>query len=190
LALDLLSLLLLAIGLSMDVFSVSCVTGFGLKAINDKQILKIATSFGTFHLIMPIIGWIAGSAFVNLISGYDHWTAFILLAVVGGKMLLSGIRGGDDSESVASDILQLGSLLMFSLAVSIDSIAVGLSFSLEKVQVFFPAIIIGLTAFIFTFIGIKVGCATGSKFGRWAEILGGLILIGIGLRVLLSHLYV
>jgi putative Mn2+ efflux pump MntP len=174
----------------MDVFSVSCITGFCLNAINDKQIFKIATSFGAFHTFMLILGWVAGSAFVNLISGYDHWVAFLLLLIVGGKMLISGIRGEEDSESVATDILEIGSLLMFSVAVSIDSVAVGLSFSLEKVEVLIPSLIIGLTAFIFTFIGVKVGCSTGSKFGKWAQIFGGIILISIGLRVLISHIFI
>ena len=186
--LDLISLILIAIGMSMDVFSVSCITGFGLKSITDKQVLKIATSFGAFHVFMPILGWFAGSTFVNMIAEYDHWVAFILLAFVGGKMIFSAINKRDEHNSVSYEILKNNSLLMFSLAVSIDSIAIGLSFSLENIPILIPAIVIGLSAFIFTFIGIKIGCLTGARFGKWAEILGGIILLIIGIRILYTHI--
>ncbi|MBN1683339.1 manganese efflux pump [Candidatus Bathyarchaeota archaeon] len=186
--LDVISLILIAIGMSMDVFSVSCITGFGLKSITQKQVLKIATSFGVFHIFMPILGWFAGSSFVNMISEYDHWVAFLLLLYVGGKMIFSAINEKKEINSVSYEILNNNSLLMFSLAVSIDSIAIGLSFSLENIAILIPAIVIGISAFLFTFIGVKIGCLTGSKFGKRAEILGGLILIGIGIRILYTHI--
>ena len=137
---------------------------------------------------MPTIGWFAGITIVDLISGYDHWAAFLLLIFVGGRMLIGGIK--DKKNADPSKILQINSLLLFSLAVSIDSIAIGLSFSLQKVPILIPAIVIGITAFAFTFLGVFVGCKTGSWIGRWAQIIGSIILIGIGFRVLLSHIFV
>ena len=187
-SLDFSSLILLSIGLSMDVFSVACVVGFGIRNIRREQITKIASSFGVFHLIMPILGWVIGAVFIDLISGYDHWAAFLLLAFVGGKMLFNGIKNNQDDEPNTKKILENQSLLLFSLAVSIDSVAIGLSFSLENVPILLPAVIIGVTAFVFTFIGVIVGSKVGTKTGRWAEIIGGIILIGIGIQVLLNHI--
>lgn len=187
-SLDFSSLILLSVGLSMDVFSVACIVGFGVRNISRGQITKIASSFGAFHLLMPILGWIIGAAFIDLISGYDHWAAFIILAFVGGRMFFNGIKNSKDDEPYTNKILENQSLLLFSLAVSIDSVAIGLSFSLEKVPILLPAVIIGVTAFTFTFIGVVVGSRVGTKAGRWAEIVGGIILIGIGIQVLLNHI--
>ena len=183
---DLFSLLLLSIGLSMDVLSVSAVTGFGLGRMSREQMMRLAAAFGAFHVFMPILGWLAGGSLITLISGYDHWVAFILLAFVGGRMLLEGVRGGKKIDP--SRILETRSLLLFSLAVSVDSIAVGLSFGLGGVPIVFPAAIIGATAFAFTLVGVEVGSRAGQWLGRWSQIAGGLILILIGLRVLISHL--
>jgi putative Mn2+ efflux pump MntP len=161
--------MLLAIGLSMDVLSVAAVTGFGLDRMTARQITRLASSFGAFHVIMPVLDWLAGTTVVNLISGYDHWAAF-LLAFVGGR------------------ILQNSSLLLFSVAVSIDSIAVGLSFSLEKTPILVPALVIGATAFAFTYLGVALSNRADGWLGRWAQVVGGVILIGIGLRVILTHI--
>ncbi len=188
LELDIISLLLLAVGLSMDVLSVSAVTGFGLGKINSKQIMRMAAVFGGFHFFMPVLGWLAGSTIVDLISGYDHWAAFLLLAFVGGKMFLEGVRGEEKVE--ADSILGITSLLLFSIAVSIDSVAVGLSFSLEKASILIPALVIGVTAFVFTILGVYLGSKTGHWLGKWSQIVGGVILFGIGLRVLLNHLLI
>lgn len=180
------SLLLIAIGLSMDVLSVAAVTGFCLGKMSSLQITRLAISFGAFHVFMPMIGWLVGITIVDIISGYDHWAAFILLLFVGGRMLLEGFKNSKDSDPAS--ILRINSLLIFSLAVSIDSIAIGLTFSLQKVSIIIPALVIGLTAFIFTFLGVLAGSKVGSWMGRWAQIIGGIILIGIGIRVLLSHI--
>ena len=180
-----LSLVLLAFGLSMDVLSVAAVTGFGLGRMTARQMTRIASSFGAFHVVMPVLGWLAGATVVGLISGYDHWAAFLLLAFVGGRMLLEAARGGEEVDPAR--ILQNSSLLLFSLAVSIDSIAVGLSFSLEKTPIIVPALVIGATAFTFTYLGVALGNRVGGWLGRWAQVVGGLILIGIGLRVFLTH---
>jgi len=186
LELDPLSLMLLAIGLSMDVLSVAAVTGFGLDRMTARQITRLASSFGAFHVIMPVLGWLAGATVVNLISVYDHWAAFLLLAFVGGRMLLEAARGGKEVDPAR--ILQNSSLLLFSVAVSIDSIAVGLSFSLEKTPILVPALVMGATAFAFTYLGVALGNRAGGWLGRWAQVVGGIILIGIGLRVILTHI--
>ena len=186
--LDIISLLFLAVGLSMDVLSVSAVTGLGLGEFNSKQMARLAASFGGFHVFMPVLGWLAGSTIVELISGYDHWAAFLLLALVGGKMFIEGVRGGEKVD--VDSILGVKNLLFFSLAVSIDSVAVGLSFSLEKVAIIVPALVIGATAFIFTYLGVYLGNKTGRWLGKWSQIIGGVILFGIGLRVLLTHLLI
>ena len=172
----------------MDVFSVACIIGFGIGNIRREQVTKIAFSFGFFHILMPILGWVTGAAFIDLISGYDHWAAFLLLAFVGGRMLFNGVKNSEDNEHYTKKIFENQSLLLFSLAVSIDSVAIGLSFSLENTPILFPAVIIGVTAFVFTFIGVAVGGRVGIKAGRWAELVGGIILIGIGIRILFSHI--
>ncbi len=181
-----LSLMALAVGLSMDVFSVSAVAGLCLGSVEWRQVSRLSLSFGAFHVFMPILGWLAGETIVGLISGLDHWVAFGLLLFVGGKMLVGGLRGGDP-ESVR-DILGIRSLLVFSLAVSLDSVAVGLGFGIEKVAVLLPALVIGMTAFAFTWAGIYLGYRSGAWFGKYAEVAGGLVLIGIGIRVLISHM--
>lgn len=183
---DVASLLLLAVGLSMDVLSVAAVTGFGVGRMARGQMLKLAAAFGAFHVIMPFLGWLAGGSIIDLISGYDHWVAFLLLAFVGGRMLIEGVRGGEEFDP--GRILETRSLILFSVAVSVDSVAVGLSFGLGGVPILFPALVIGATAFAFTLVGVAVGSKTGRWLGRWSQIAGGLILIIIGLRVLLSHL--
>jgi putative Mn2+ efflux pump MntP len=182
---DLVSLLLLSVGLSMDVLSVSAVTGFGMGRMNRDQVLRLAGAFGVFHVFMPILGWLAGGTIESLISGYGHWIAFILLAFVGGRMLIEGVREGGNADP--SNILELRSLLLFSIAVSVDSIVVGVSFGLNGVPIVFPALMIGSMAFLFTLIGVAVGSNTGHWLGRWSQIAGGLILILIGLRVLFSQ---
>ena len=188
LELDFISLLFLAVGLSMDVLSVSAVTGFQLGKISSKHNVRLAAAFGGFHVFMPILGWLAGITIVDLISGYDHWVAFLLLAFIGVKMFIEGLRG--DEKVNADIILSIKSLLIFSIAVSIDSVAVGLSFSLEKVAILVPALVIGAIAFTFTYLGVYLGNKTGNWVGRRSQIIGGVILFVIGLRTLLSHLLV
>lgn len=172
----------------MDVLSVSAVTGFGLGKMSSRQMTRLAAAFGSFHVFMPILGWLAGSTIVELISSYDHWVAFFLLALVGGKMFIEGIRGGEKVEE--DSILGFKNLLLFSVAVSIDSVAVGLSFSLEKVAILVPSLVIGATAFIFTYVGVYLGNKTGHWLGQWSQVIGGVILFGIGLRVILTHLLI
>jgi len=146
----------------------------------------MAAFFGVFHVFMPVAGWFAGATIIWLISSYDHWVAFLLLTFVGGRMIYGALRGEERVD--ASKVLSNGSLLLFSVAVSIDAIAVGLSFYCENISILEPAIIMGAVTFAFTFLGMYLGNRTGHLIGKGAPIIGGAILILIGLRIVLTHL--
>lgn len=183
---DIYTLLLLSIGLAMDAFSVALVAGFGLGKVRLSDSLKVSGMFGVAHILMPILGWFLGSTVMELIAQWDHWIAFILLTFVGGKMLQEGLD--EDSEEInASELLSLASLLMFTIAVSIDALAVGLSFSVQGLSIWVPSLYMGAGTLVFTFIGLKIGNKTGQRFGNKAQIFGGLLLTLIGLRIVLSH---
>jgi len=169
----------------MDALSVATVTGFSLKKVDLRQASKVSINFGGFHVFMPILGWLAGSTVVWLIADYDHWVAFLLLAFVGGKMIYEASRGEERIEP--SKVLDNLNLLLFSVAVSIDAIAVGLSFYLEDIPILVPSLIIGAVTFAFTFMGMVLGNKMGRFVGRGTQIFGGVILIAIGLRIVITH---
>ena len=183
---DLLTLVILSVGLAMDAFSVATVTGFSLGKVRLQDAAKMSLSFGAAHVVMPTLGWYLGDTVVSLISGFDHWLAFLLLAFVGGKMMKEGLDGDGrvDPKSVLGGL----SLLLFTVAVSLDSLAVGLSFSLEKIAIFVPSLFMGAGTLIFTFVGLMVGNRTGQAVGKRAQIIGGLVLVLIGARIVLSHM--
>jgi len=183
--LEIYSIVLLAVGLAMDAFSVATITGFSLENIDFRQASKVSLNFGAFHVFMPIMGWFVGSSIVWLISKYDHWVAFLLLAYVGGKMFYEAFRGEERIEP--SKVLDNLNLLLFSVAVSIDAIAVGLSFYLEDIPILMPSVIIGAVTFVFTFLGMILGNRVGRFIGKWTQIFGGVVLIAIGLRIVLTH---
>ncbi len=183
---DLVSLLLLSVGLAMDAFSVATVTGFGLGRIRIRDATRMSISFGAAHVVMPVLGWFLGSTIVDLVSSYDHWVAFLLLFFVGGRMIKEGLDG--DGEVDPSEILGTANLIMFTVAVSIDALAVGLSFRLEDLPILVPSLFMGAGTLLFTFVGLLVGNRTGKAFGKKAQIMGGLILIGIGARIVFTHL--
>ena len=138
------------------------------------------------HILMPILGWGLGFTVVEFIQKWDHWFAFILLAIVGGRMIKEGL---EESEKIISrDILRFTNLMMFTIAISIDALAVGLSFSLQKLSIWIPSLFMGVGTLVFTFIGLNIGYTTGKRFGKKAQIVGGLVLILIGLRIVVSHL--
>ena len=183
---DLYTLILLSVGLAMDAFSVALVAGFGLGKVKLADSLKVSSSFGVAHILMPILGWFLGSTVIELISKWDHWIAFVLLAFVGGKMLKEGLD--KDSEDInASELLGFTSLLMFTGAVSIDALAVGLTFSVQNLSIWVPSLYMGAGTLVFTFLGLNIGNKTGQRFEKKAQVFGGLVLILIGLRIVLSH---
>jgi len=183
---DVYLLILLSVGLAMDAFSVATVTGFGLGRTKIGDATRMSISFGAAHVVMPVLGWFLGSTIVDLVSSYDHWVAFLLLFFVGGRMIKEGLDG--DGEVDPSQILGTVSLLMFTVAVSIDALAVGLSFRLEGLPILVPSLFMGAGTLLFTFAGLLVGNRTGKAFGKKAQIFGGLVLGAIGARIVLTHI--
>ena len=182
-----LTLILIAVALAMDAFAVSLAVGLKLKQVSWRQTFRLAYHFGLFQALMPIIGWLAGRTLVEWIAPVDHWIAFGLLTAIGGKMIYEAFT--DDEEEVErKDPTKGASLVILSVATSIDALAVGLSIALLGVDIWYPAIVIGLVALGFTAAGLHLGKRLGALFGRRMEIVGGVILIAIGLRILIEHL--
>ena len=181
---NVITIVIIGIGLSMDALAVSFINGFVIKKLKIRHAFKIAFSFGFFQGLMPIIGWAAGLSFRKYIQGFDHWVAFSLLCIVGGKMIYESINCGKEKK----DCLQLPVLLVLSIATSIDALAVGLSFSFLQVEIIIPALIIGAVTFTLCFIGIYIGDKIGRFAGNKIELIGGLILIIIGIKILVEHL--
>jgi putative Mn2+ efflux pump MntP len=178
--------LLVAVGLAMDAFAVAVSIGSARSAPGPRAVFRLSFHFGLFQFLMPILGWLAGSSIVQLISGVDHWIAFGLLAFVAGRMVRSGFD--PDGEATLGDPSRGRMLVMLAVATSIDAFAIGLSLAMLKINIVYPSMVIGVVAASFTLAGLAIGRRLGELFGKRMEILGGLILIGIGLRVLLSHL--
>jgi len=174
----------IGIGLSMDALAVSITNGFIIKKLKIQHALRIAFSFGFFQALMPVIGWGVGLSFRKYIQHIDHWIAFALLSFIGGKMIYESITCNEKIK----DCLHFPTLFFLSIATSIDALAVGLSFSFLKVEIITPAVIIGLTTFIICFIGIYVGNKIGHFFEKKLALLGGVILIIIGIKILIEHI--
>lgn len=182
-------LLLIGVGLSMDAFAVAICKGLGMSRLNMKQAAVIALFFGAFQAIMPFIGWAAGSWLADLITPIDHWVAFVLLAFVGGKMLWDAFHEQDDDDPDEMDAkLDLKELLMLAIATSIDALAVGITFAFLQVSIVPSITIIGCTTFVISFAGVAVGHIFGARFEKPATIVGGVVLILIGVKILLEHL--
>jgi putative Mn2+ efflux pump MntP len=180
------SLLLIAVGLSADCFAVALCGSCTIKTITRFQMLRASLSFGLFQAFMPVIGWLAGRIFVNFISNFDHWLAFGLLGFVGGRMVWESFHPENEEKTI--DITKGWLLLTLSIATSIDALAVGLSFAFLNVNIVTASLLIGVTCFLVTMIGFLLGKKVGELVGKRAELVGGIILIGIGLRILLTHL--
>ena len=183
---SLLKLLGLAVGLAMDAFAVSITSGLTMQKLKVRYALRIALFFGVFQALMPIIGYLAGLSVREMIENYDHWVAFGLLSFVGGKMLFEAIFMKDEDREI--DPNDFGLLFMLAIATSIDALAVGLSLSLLNIEIFMPAILIGIVTFALSFAGVYLGKRIGHLFEQKIEILGGLVLIAIGVKILFEHL--
>ncbi len=185
-----LEILLIALGLSMDAFAVSLASGATMKRLHLPNALKMGLFFGAFQALMPVVGWAAGLAAKDVIAGWDHWIAFVLLAGVGGKMLYESFRIKEEEECGGPRTcpFDTGTLTVLAIATSIDALAVGLTFSLLRLSIIAPVLVIGLVTFLMSVAGVKIGSAGGHFFEHRMEAAGGLVLIGIGLKILLGHL--
>lgn len=184
---SLLTVLFIAIGLAMDAFAVSLATGCTLgEKVRPGHVIRMAGAFGLFQALMPAIGWFGGSRLADSLAGFDHWIAFVLLAAIGIKMIVEGIRGDCDAPS-KKDPTRGIVLLMLAIATSIDALAVGLSFGLVRSPIVVPVVIIGVVAAAFSAVGILFGRRLGCAFGKRMEIAGGVILVLIGAKIAVEH---
>jgi putative Mn2+ efflux pump MntP len=177
----------IAFGLAMDAFAVSIAVGSRLERLTLRRLFRLSFHFGLFQFLMPIIGWFAGLAIARAMHHYDHWIAFALLTYIGGKMIWESWKPDERRQSL-SDPTRKWTLVLLSLATSIDAFAVGLSIALLNVAILFPSVIIGIVAAAMTAIGMTFGRTLGARFGKRMELLGGLILFAIGIRIVLAHL--
>lgn len=183
---SLLELFIIAVGLSMDAFAVSVCKGLSMQRMRGRDALIIGLYFGGFQGLMPLIGYLLGSRFKQAITAYDHWIAFILLAVIGFNMIKESL----DKETESCDAsVHMKDMLILAVATSIDALAVGVTFAFLQVRII-PAIsFIGCTTFVLSIIGVKVGTVFGCKYKSRAELAGGLILVFMGCKILVDHLF-
>ncbi len=182
---DILELILIAIGLGIDAFAVSICKGISMSKMNWKKAIIIGLYFGIFQALMPVIGFILGKTFENLVTSIDHWIAFGLLLIIGIKMIIDAFK--EDNISV-NDSINWKVMVILAIATSIDALAVGITFAFLQVNLLLAVSIIGIITFILCVIGTKIGNNFGNKFENKAEILGGIVLIFIGVKILLEHL--
>ena len=178
----------IALALAMDAFAVSLGLGLSLKPATGGQTFRLAFSFGLFQLLMPVLGWAAGARLILHIARYDHWVAFLLLVAVGGKMIFESLMPEKKPQDRRHDPTRGLSLLVLSVATSLDALAVGLSLAALRVAIVFPAAVIGIVAFTMTVLGMRIGPALGKVIGRRAELLGGAVLLLIGIKILAEHI--
>lgn len=183
---DYIGILIIAVGLAMDAFAVSLGVGTNGSAKDNRSIFRLAFHFGIFQGLMTYLGWLAGTTISHWINRFDHWLALILLVFVGFNMIRSGLN--KEIDSVRANPTKGWQLVILSVATSIDAMAVGLSLALINTPILQASIIIGLVTLGLSLFGLLVGYKLGERFGKRMEIVGGLILIGIGLRILATHI--
>jgi putative Mn2+ efflux pump MntP len=185
-----LELFLIAVGLSMDAFAVSVCKGLAMQKLNMKKALTAGIWFGGFQALMPSIGYFLGSAFTAMIQSVDHWVAFILLSFIGINMIREAVSEGESCDSkTAGDSTDPRTMFLLAVATSIDALAVGVTFAFLKVNILQAVLFIGLVTFCFSVGGVVIGNRFGSRFKSKAEIAGGIILIAIGLKILITALF-
>ena len=178
-------IVLIAVSLALDAFAVSVSSGIAIPGFSWKQAVKMGIWFGAFQFAMPLAGWLLGSSVSQYIEAVDHWVAFGLLALIGGRMAWGAIRGSGEEEAPAD--LSAKRLCLLAIATSIDALAVGVSMAFMKVDVLLSAVIIGVVAFVLSVVGGLAGRGLGGLFQKRAELVGGLVLIGIGVKILVEH---
>jgi manganese efflux pump family protein len=179
-------IILIALGMAMDAFAVCIGIGTSRNTGNNRQGFRLAFHFGLFQFLMPIIGWLAGNGLVKFIAPYDHWIAFFLLVFVGGRMIWSGLHPEKKDEE--NDPSRGWNLVILSIATSIDALAIGLSLAIVGVQIWYPAVIIGIVTGLISWMGLRLGNYLGVKFGQRMEIIGGILLAIIGVRIVILHI--
>ena len=183
---DWLTIFGLAVALAMDAFAVALGVGINISPLTGRHLFRLGFHFGLFQALMPILGWLAGMTLQKWIHTYDHWIAFALLSFVGGKMLYEAFH--NDETTKEKDPTRGLTLVILSLATSVDALAVGLSLGMLNISVWTPSLVIGLVAGILTVAGLLLGRRCGTIWGKRVEILGGVILCVIGTKILLQHL--
>ena len=178
-------LFVIGIGLSMDAFAVSICKGLSVGKIKIKHMLLAGLWFGGFQALMPLVGFFLGSAFEQYVVSVDHWIAFILLSVIGGNMIKESREKGEEQNASFSFL----TMLILAVATSIDALAVGITFAFLQVNIWKAITVIGCTTFVFSVVGIKVGSVFGMKYKSKAELFGGVVLVGMGLKILIEHLF-
>jgi putative Mn2+ efflux pump MntP len=178
---------LIAVGLSMDAFAVSITIGLSAKEMKHKEILIPGLYFGFFQALMPALGFFAGIFFAEKIQFLDHWITFVLLGILGGKMIKDSFSKED--KKTAEHSFKFITMLVLAIATSIDALAVGITYSFFKINIFTAILITGITTFVISTCGVKIGIAFGSKFQSKAEFFGGAVLVAIGVKILIEHLF-
>ena len=178
-------LFVLALGLSMDAFAVSVCKGLGLVSIRPKHMALAGAWFGGFQALMPLVGFFLGRFFAQVITAYDHWVAFVLLVIIGGKMVWEALENKEEDVDAAMDAK---TMLLLAVATSIDALAVGVTFAFLEVDILPAVLFIGATTFVCSAVGVKVGSVFGAKYKQKAELAGGVALVLIGLKILLEGL--
>ena len=181
----LIELFLIAVGLSMDAFAVSVCKGLAMPKCTFKKAAIVGLWFGGFQALMPAIGYVLGAQFQEAIASIDHWIAFVLLALIGGNMIHEAL---DNDEEEADASLNVKTKFLLAVATSIDALAIGITFAFLKVNIIPAVCFIGIVTFIISFAGVKIGNVFGARYKNKAEIVGGIILILLGLKILLEHL--
>ncbi len=182
---DFVTILMIAVALAMDAFAVSITNGLAMCTLRIRYALLIALFFGSFQAVMPLLGWLAGLTLKNLIVSIDHWIAFALLSFIGGKMIYESAILKKEEAKLAS----IPTLFVLAIATSIDAFAVGITFVFLNVTIVMPILVIGTVTFIISLSGVILGCRAGKNMSGKAEIAGGIILVAIGLKILIEHLF-
>jgi putative Mn2+ efflux pump MntP len=185
---DLLTIVIIGIGLAMDCFAVALARGSKPGIDKIRLAFIFALVFGLFQTGMTVIGWAAGSLFIGIIAPYDHWVAFTILFVIGLKMIYEGFKDETIEAKVSTNFQQMTSILFLAVATSMDALAIGIGFAFLDINIVIPSLIIGLIAAIFAIAGVFLGTKLEKILGNKIEILGGIILIGIGIKILWEHL--
>ena len=179
-------LIIIAVGVSMDAFAVSVCKGLSIRSLRPRYMMSAALWFGGFQALMPLIGYLVGISFADFVADVDHWIAFVLLGIIGGKMIKEACQKDDDAEY--NPDFSVRTMILLAVATSIDALAVGVSLAFLRADIWISILAIGLMTGAFSAFGVLLGNVFGNRFKSKAEFAGGLILVGIGIKILLEHL--